>query len=236
MRGHDLMIQTGLSIVKAESRQTCLAAVYSSSNRMQKAPHPQTQSSRSGSASLRDRILQTADELFYRHGIHSVGIDRIIEESGVAKMTFYRHFPSKTDLIAKYLAQKEQNWQRLVAQFTGDTAKTPAAKLLAIFDALELAIKNPGFCGCPFIKALAEFGPERNEPGVRAQIATHFTEMERVVTPLLKQARPKDAKKLLQPFMSLITGTIVVAQATGRTDVASRNKAVAQSLLEQTRL
>jgi hypothetical protein len=52
------------------------------------------------------------------------------------------------------------------------------AKLLAIFDALELAIKNPGFCGCPFIKALAEFGPERNELEVRAQIARHFSEME----------------------------------------------------------
>src|SRR5215471_7151553 len=111
------------------------------SNRMQKTARPQTESSKSGSASLRDRILQTADELFYRHGIHSVGIDRIIEESGVAKMTFYRHFPSKTHLIAQYLAQKEQNWQRLVGQFT-DTARTPAAKLLAIFDALELAIKN----------------------------------------------------------------------------------------------
>jgi AcrR family transcriptional regulator len=202
---------------------------------MQKTARPPTEPSKSASVSPRDRILQTAAELFYRHGIHSVGIDRIIEESGVAKMTFYRHFPSKARLIAEYLAQKERNWQRIVAQFTGEAAK-PAAKLLAIFDALELAIKNPGFCGCPFIKALAEFGPERNEPEVRARIATHFTEMERVVTPLLKQARPKDAKKLLQPLMSLITGTIVVAQATGHTDVAGRNKAVARSLLEQTRL
>ena len=101
--------------------------------------------------------LRTARELFYRHGIHSVGIDRIIAESGVAKMTFYRHFPSKGRLIEEYLAQNEQNWQNLVAQVTS-TAKTPVAKLLAIFDGLECAIKDPGFCGCPFIKALAEFG------------------------------------------------------------------------------
>jgi AcrR family transcriptional regulator len=201
---------------------------------MQKAPRSPTESSKSDSVSPRGRILQTAAELFYRHGIHSVGIDRIIEESGVAKMTFYRHFPSKARLIAEYLAQQEQNWQRLVAQFTGD-ARTPAAKLLAIFDALERAIKNPGFCGCPFIKALAEFGPERDEPEVRGRIANHFTDIERVVTPLLQKARPKDAKKLLQPLMSLITGTIVVAQATGHTDVASRNKVVARLLLEQAR-
>src|SRR6516165_11075327 len=117
---------------------------------MQKTARPLAEPSKSHSASPRDRILQTAAELFYRHGIHSVGIDRIIEESGVAKMTFYRHFPSKARLIAEYLTQKEQNWQRLVAQFTGDDAKTPVAKLLAIFDALELGIKNPGFSGCPF--------------------------------------------------------------------------------------
>jgi AcrR family transcriptional regulator len=203
---------------------------------MQKTARPQIEPSKAAGVSARDRILHTAAELFYRLGIHSVGIDRIIEESGVAKMTFYRHFPSKTRLIAEYLGHKEQNWRRLLEQFTGDAANTPVAKLLAIFDAVDLAIRNPSFCGCPFIKALAEFGPERNEPEVRARIATHFKEMERVVAPLLKQARPKDAKKLLQPLMSLITGTMVVAQATGHTDVASRNKAVAKSLLEQTRL
>src|SRR3974390_1599291 len=142
---------------------------------MKKTARPQAEPSKSDSVSPQDRILQTAAELFYRLGIHSVGIDRIIEESGVAKMTFYRHFPSKARLIAEYLAQKEQNWQRFVAQFTGDAAKTPEAKLLAIFDALEVAIEDPGFYGCPFIKALAEFGPERKEPGVKHKIATHFT-------------------------------------------------------------
>ena len=203
---------------------------------MKKAAPERSQPGESKGLSPRDRILRTAAELFYRHGIHSVGIDRIIEESGVAKMTFYRHFPSKARLVAEYLAQKEQNWQSLVAQFTGGAGKAPMEKLLAIFDALELAIKNPGFCGCPFIKALAEFGPERKDLEVEAQISRHFADLEGVVMPLLRQVRSKDAKKLLQPLMSLITGTIVVAQATGQTEVASRNKAVAQTLLEPKRL
>src|ERR1051325_3793549 len=176
--------------------------------------HALRQSSRSGPTNTpgsppRDRILQTAAELFYRHGIHSVGIDRIIAESGVAKMTFYRHFPSKVRLIEEYLAQNEQKWQNLLAQVTGK-AETPTEKLLAIFDGLECAIKNPGFCGCPFIKALAEFGPERNEPEVRTLIARHFSQIEEVIIPLLKQARPKDSKKMLPALMSLITGTVVV--------------------------
>jgi AcrR family transcriptional regulator len=175
--------------------------------------------------------LQIASALFYRHGIHSVGIDRIIAESGVAKMTFYRHFPSKVRLIEEYLAQNEQNWQSLLAQVTA-RAETPTEKLLAIFDVLECAIKKPGFCGCPFIKALAEFGPEQNEPEVRALIARHFSKIEEVLIPLLKQARPSDAKKLLPALMSLITGTVVVAQATGKTEVARLNKIAARTLLE----
>lgn len=195
-----------------------------------------TESSAQASAPLRrpsprERILRTAAELFYRHGIHSVGIDRIIGESGVAKMTFYRHFPSKARLIAAYLAQKEEGWQALLRQFAADPAKTPQEKVLSLFDALELAIKNPDFCGCPFIKALAEFGPEREEPEVRDLISSHFRDLEQVLASLLKEVRLKDSKKLLAPFLSLISGTLVVAQATGQTDIARRNRAFARALL-----
>jgi len=185
----------------------------------------------SGKLSPRERVLQTASNLFYKHGVHSVGIDRIIQESGVAKMTFYRHFPSKARLIAEYLLQQEKGWQELVSATTSDSSRTPMDKILGIFDCLERAIQSRDFSGCPFIKALAEFGPER-EPEVRTQITAHFSEIENTLTPLLKQIRPKQAQKLLHPLMSLITGTIVVAQATGQTDVAKRNKAAARALLQ----
>ena len=182
--------------------------------------------------SARERVLRTATELFYRHGIHSVGIDRIIGESGVAKMTFYRHFPSKARLVAEYLAQSEDGWQQLITA-AGNSSKTPLDRVLSLFEAMEVAIKSRDFSGCPFIKALGEYGPERNEPEVRAQIAAHFTEMEKTLASLLKQICPKKSKKLLCPLMSLITGTIVVAQATRQTDVATRNKEVARALLEK---
>jgi AcrR family transcriptional regulator len=187
-----------------------------------------------GEVSPRERVLRTATRLFYTNGVHSVGIDRIIAESGVAKMTFYRHFPSKARLVAEYLAQMEDGWQELISRFTADPSKTPLENLLGMFDALELSIKSPDFRGCPFIKGLAEFGPEHNEPEVRAHITAHFNRIEKVLVPLLKQIRPRASKKLLQPLMSLITGTVVVAQATGQTDVASRNKAFARTLLTQT--
>ena len=181
----------------------------------------------------RERVLQTAMNLFYKHGVHSVGVDRIIAESGVAKMTFYRHFPSKARLISAYLAAKDETWQQLVVRFTGDTSQPALDRLLSLFDALEFAIIDPGFYGCPFIKALAEFGPERDEPQVRAQIHAHFAATEKLVNELLKQIEPRNAKTLVQPFLSLITGTLVVAQATGGVEVARQNKEVARMLLSR---
>lgn len=175
--------------------------------------------------------MKTASDLFYKHGINSTGIDRIIAESGVAKMTFYRHFPSKCSLVAEYLAYRDQAWLRLLDEFTGDASQPPLERLLAIFSALERSIKNPGFYGCPFIKTLAEFGPERNEPQVQERLDSHFEGMEAVVTRLLKEMRPKDGKNLVAPLMSLICGTIVVAQATGKTDIAHRNREAVKALL-----
>ncbi|MGB8167042.1 MAG: TetR/AcrR family transcriptional regulator [Chthoniobacteraceae bacterium] len=185
----------------------------------------------SAALSPRERVLQTATSLFYKHGVHSVGIDRIIAESGVAKMTFYRHFPSKARLISAYLAVREETWQQLVVRFAGDTSQPARDRLLALFDALEFAIINPGFYGCPFIKALAEFGPEHDEPEISAQIRAHFDATEKLVNQLLRQIAPKEAKKLVQPFLSLMAGALVVAHAGGGVDVARRNKEVARMLL-----
>jgi AcrR family transcriptional regulator len=179
----------------------------------------------------RDRVLRTALDLFYEHGVHSVGIDRIIAESGVAKMTFYRHFPSKARLITEYLAHKDREWRQLLDRFAGDESKPPLQRLLAVFDALAVVIQDPGFRGCPFIKSMAEFGPEQDEPEVKRMIARHFSDAEKFVTALARQIRPRDSKNFIQPILSLVTGTIVVAQATGRTDVAGRTKELVRQLL-----
>ena len=154
--------------------------------------------------SPRDRVLRTALDLFYQHGIHLVGIDRIIAESGVAKMTFYRHFPSKAKLVAEYLAYKERTWQELLARYIGAESNPALERLLAIFDALGVLIQHPQFRGCPFIKGLAEFGPERDEPEIKRLISAHFATAEHLVTNLVKQIRPKDSKKFIQPVLSLI--------------------------------
>src|SRR5689334_7775924 len=127
---------TDLSVsCQIPNRQVCLITLCYCGHMTDMAV-PETQLRNAAKISARDRVLQTASALFYQHGIHTVGIDRIIAESGVAKMTFYRHFPSKARLVAAYLAQKEQCWQQLLGAITSEPSQTPLERVLAVFDAL----------------------------------------------------------------------------------------------------
>lgn len=106
--------------------------------------------------SARERILQTAHDLFYREGIRATGIDRIIERAGVTKVTFYRHFPSKNDLIAAYLDYRHERW---MAWFTDALDRLPRnAKfpLEPVVSALKEWFNAPDFRGCAFINGVVE--------------------------------------------------------------------------------
>jgi AcrR family transcriptional regulator len=110
---------------------------------------------RSESASPRDRLLAAASELFYEHGVHTVGIDRIIEHAGVAKASLYSTFGSKDELVRAYLEQRHQARRaRLSAEI--ERHRDPTARLLAIFDVLAATVAQPGFRGCAFANAAAE--------------------------------------------------------------------------------
>lgn len=106
----------------------------------------------------RQRLLEAADRLFYAEGVHTVGIDRVIEEAGVAKGSLFYNFSGKDDLIAAYLAGRDQRRRDRIARFQHGL-ENPADKLLAIFDALEEAVGEPGYKGCPFANANAEARP-----------------------------------------------------------------------------
>src|SRR6266545_3180182 len=109
--------------------------------------------------SARDRILDTASELFYRDGYQAVGIDTIIARSGVAKMTLYRHFRSKDDLIAAYLERSNAEfWAWLDGEIAA--ARSPRAKLIASFDATAKLASSVRCLGCTFQAAASEF-PDR---------------------------------------------------------------------------
>lgn len=131
----------------------------------------------------RQRILLKAHDLFYRDGVRATGIDRIINESGVTKVTFYRHFPSKNDLVAAFLAYRHEQWLAWFSQSLARHVATRGDVLSALVPCLEEWFDDPHYRGCAFINTaveLADMLPEslniaRQHKGQMAEeIARHL--------------------------------------------------------------
>ena len=135
----------------------------------------------------RERVLETAYELFSRHGTRAVGVDRIIAESGVAKMTLYRNFASKDELILAFLERREERWTRAWLQAEVEQrATTPAERMLAIFDTFGEWFALEDFEGCSFINVMLEV-PVAGHP-VREACVRHLAEIRAFVADLAEQA------------------------------------------------
>src|SRR6266487_3875780 len=170
---------------------------------------------------MKERILETADRLFYLQGIRAIGVDTIAAEIGISKRTLYNHFPSKDALISAYLAR------RFVQPQPSD--KPPLDQILGTFDRLERGFASKGFRGCPFVNAVAELGAE-DQP-VR-KIAIAFKESRRLwFRDLLKQLDVADPEALATQLALLVDGSI--AQDLVRDDpaMARAAKAAAKVLL-----
>ncbi|CAN7276088.1 TetR/AcrR family transcriptional regulator [Variovorax paradoxus] len=164
----------------------------------------------------RERILLTAHDLFYADGIRATGIDRVIAASGVTKVTFYRHFPSKDDLVREFLDHRHARWmawfvdalgRRGAHERTGD-----AGALLLLADAMAEWFADPAFRGCAFINAVAEVGGSVEGAAERAR--EHKREMVEVIAGLLPAALP--ARMALAQAAALgVDGAIVKAQMGG---------------------
>ena len=105
--------------------------------------------------SARERLLAASNELFYRNGVHSTGIDAVIEKAGVAKGSLYYIFGGKDELVAAYLRGRLQAWRQSVEAAQAG-ADDPEQKILAVFDAIADYVSRPEFRGCPFVNAAAE--------------------------------------------------------------------------------
>ena len=128
----------------------------------------------------RERLLESANELFYREGVQSVGIDRIIEHAGVAKASLYNSFGSKEELVLAYLESRHE----LIAgrlRAAVEAQDTPRAKILAVFDSQAVTMSRPDYRGCAFAAASAEAKPggsvERSTRSYRGWIRELFTEL-----------------------------------------------------------
>ncbi|NMO89512.1 TetR/AcrR family transcriptional regulator [Actinomycetospora sp. TBRC 11914] len=118
----------------------------------------------------RERLLTTASELFYRDGIRAVGVERILAEAPATRATFYRHFPSKEDLVVAYLRGVDAT-TRADVQAVTEAASSPADAVRAVGAALVDGLSSPGFHGCAFLKAAAEY-PGPDDP-VRRAVVEH---------------------------------------------------------------
>jgi AcrR family transcriptional regulator len=112
--------------------------------------------------SARARLLDAADRLFYAEGVHTVGIDRIIAEAGVAKGSLFYNFSGKEELVAAYLAGRDERRRARIERYC-EGLTDPVERLVAVFDALEEAAGEPGYRGCAFANASAEAGPDSVE-------------------------------------------------------------------------
>ena len=180
-------------------------------------------------ASARERIDQTAYELFSRHGIRAVGVDTISARSGVAKMTLYRHYPSKDDLALAFLRRREELWTRSwLQQEVERRARKPAERLLAVFDVFEKWFRRSDFEGCSFIKVLLEHD-DRGHP-VRKAAETHIETVRVFLRGLAADAGVRDADAFARQLQMVMMGSIVAAHA-GDRDAARRAKEMGLLLL-----
>jgi AcrR family transcriptional regulator len=177
----------------------------------------------------RDHLVDTASRLFQRHGYHATGIDRILAEAGVAKMTLYNHFKSKDELILAALRRRDERFRNTFMRDVERRAKTPRGRLAACFDALAEWFTEPAFSGCSFINAAAEFAAP-DDP-IHAACAEHKRLTLVYVRGLAEQAGAADPQGLADGLTLLMEGAIVMAHVAGDPQAAQKAKRAAEVLL-----
>jgi AcrR family transcriptional regulator len=183
----------------------------------------------STATSPREILIETALALFARHGFQAVGIDRLLSEAGVAKMTLYKHFRSKDELILEVLRRRDQRWREWLHASIRASAPDPRGQLLAVFDALGEWFGDADFNGCLFINATAEFGG--GQEAVRLLAAAHKQQLKDDLADLAEAAGADDPEALARALVLLVEGAIVVAHVEGRYETAGDAKRAAEVLL-----
>ena len=186
------------------------------------------------SSAARDRILEVASQLFYQHGIRAVGVDTLIAQSGVAKMTFYKHFKSKDLLVLEFLQRRDTNWRAWFESAVCRLAPNAEDRPLAIFDALEERFSSKDFRGCAFINTMIEMADGDHMAHQAAD--EHKQNVQRMVRSFLSAAGIKKSAELAKVFSLLMDGAIVTAVRERKPDAAKAAKKIAATLLSTYKL
>jgi AcrR family transcriptional regulator len=183
-----------------------------------------------GHSSARQRLLETARDLFYHEGIRSVGVDTIVERSGVGKATLYRHFPTKDDLIAAYIAEEDHDHQQWFDDMAADPEHSPKEKLLAWFEACEQRIEEPGFRGCPFLNAMAEIA-DTAHPAYQSSVK-HERALRDGLAQLSREAGARDPEQLADQLLLVVNGALASASLFGEASPAHQLTTIAAHLID----
>lgn len=180
----------------------------------------------------RELLIETATRLFAQNGYHTIGVDRIIAEAGVSKVTLYRYFRSKDELILAVLRRRDETYRNALMRDVERRASAPRQRLLALFDSLEAWLTEDGFTGCLFIKAAGEF-PLPADP-VHAAATEHKRLMMQYLVKLTTAAGASDPEGLARQIYLLIDGAIVHAQTSSEARrTAQGARQAAQVLIDQ---
>jgi AcrR family transcriptional regulator len=177
----------------------------------------------------RDQLIDTALRLFERHGYRATGIDRILAEAGVAKMTLYHHFKSKDELIVAALRRRDAEWRAWFIGRVTKRAATPRERLIAVFDVLEEWFRNRDFHGCSFGQAATEFRDPKHS--VHKMASEHKQQMLAYFRELAAAAGATDPELLAQQISLLVEGAIIHMEVFREPQVARIADTAAQKLV-----
>lgn len=179
--------------------------------------------------SARERIVDAARRMFYERGIRAVGVEAIVAEAGATKMSLYRHFASKDELVAACLAERVASFWAWFDRALARGGSDAGAQILALFEQLGRRATAEGFRGCPMTNAAIEF-PEPDHPGRRLS-AAHKRELRDRLEALAKQAGARDPAVLADGLTLLFEGAYASSQTFGPDGPARSATAAAAALL-----
>jgi AcrR family transcriptional regulator len=185
------------------------------------------------SAEVRDRILRTASELFYKRGVRAVGVDLVVEEAGVAKTSLYRHFRTKDDLIAAFLAREDEDFWSKWDAVAGLHKSNPTAELEAHLAWIAERVSRPNYRGCPQLNVAAEF-PDADHPA-RLVATAHKQELRRRLKSIADRLRVKRPDELSGQLSLIINGAFVSSQVLSRGEADPLLQATAHALIAAAR-
>jgi AcrR family transcriptional regulator len=181
--------------------------------------------------SVRERLLQAAGELFYREGVHTVGIDRILEYAGVAKASLYSTFGSKDELVRAYLEESSE-WLRARVETSIARFNTPHERILAVFDEFADRVAGEVYFGCPFIRSCSE---ETSTSNAAREVSSMFRAWrQRLFAELARELDASNADEMGKQFSMIYDGIAVAVWMECDSSAALTARKIVENLLSKT--